>query len=151
MYEMLAGAPPFKGESSYAILMKHKTEIPVSLKELRKDISPEVENIVMKAMAKELAKRYLRVEELIADIDKILGTEKAWPSIEKQELKKEKVKRSSWKILILCLTIVIILAIAFLSYRYIKGTIKPEEKDLMQETLKKLKELEDAQDTHKNR
>lgn len=151
MYEMLAGAPPFKGESNYAIFMKHKYEAPASLRDLRNDLTPEVEDIVAKAMAKDLGKRYLRVEELIADIDRILGVEAAGTQEVIAPLEKEKRKGRFWKILITCLILAGLLVAGYFYYQHRKGWVKPKEKDLIGETLKKLKELENAQDTRKKR
>lgn len=151
MYEMLAGTPPFKGENTYAILMKHKNETPAPLRDLREDVPSEVEGIVMKAMARDLEKRYFRLEEFIADIDNISGVEKPQPSIEVSESKEDTGKKGFPKKLILLLAIAVILIIGYLSYSYIKSIIKPEGRDLREETLEKLKELENAQDIDKNR
>lgn len=154
MYEMVAGTTPFKGETSYAVLMKHKYETPPPLKTFRGDVPREIEDIVMKAIAKDLGKRYLRVEEFMADIDRVLGLKETKPSPENktEEVVKEKEKKGFLKLLMPALCIIIILTVVFLAYRYLKDN-KPKikEKDLMEETLKKLKELENAQDTYKKR
>jgi len=52
LYEMLAGHPPFDGNSPIAIAMKHIQEQPRSLKELRPDIPPQLNALIVKAMAK---------------------------------------------------------------------------------------------------
>ena len=52
LYEMLAGAPPFDGNSPIAIAMKHIQEEPRSLKELRPGLPAQLVGLVGKAMAK---------------------------------------------------------------------------------------------------
>lgn len=52
LYEMLAGNPPFDGNSPIAIAMKHIQEEPRPLKDVRPDLSPQLIRLVSKAMAK---------------------------------------------------------------------------------------------------
>ena len=52
LYEMLAGAPPFDGNSPISIAMKHIQEEPRSLKELRPDLPTPLLLLIGKAMAK---------------------------------------------------------------------------------------------------
>jgi serine/threonine protein kinase len=72
-YEMLAGHPPFQGETLQAVLAKQRNEPPVPISRVRTDVSPKVDYILKKAMAKELNQRYQKISELIADIDNIIG------------------------------------------------------------------------------
>jgi len=74
MYEMLAGRPPFEGESLQAILMKHKYEKPAPLRSLRPDVPQELEKIVHKALSKDLPQRYQKITELINDVVALGGT-----------------------------------------------------------------------------
>jgi len=75
MYEMLAGRPPFQGDSYQAVLMKHKYEVPSPLRQVNPQVSVEAEAIVNKAMAKQLSERYQKAEDLVADISKLRGTD----------------------------------------------------------------------------
>jgi serine/threonine-protein kinase len=71
MYELLTGRPPFLADTPVALLLKHITEQPRPFRVLRPDIavSPEIEAIVMKALAKAPDDRYPSVEQLSADLE----------------------------------------------------------------------------------
>jgi len=73
IYEMLAGQPPFQGETIHAILMKQRNEPPPPLKNFRPDVPQELERIIAKAMAKDIKDRYQRIQEMREDIQKLKG------------------------------------------------------------------------------
>lgn len=58
LFYLLAGSPPFKGESSIAIALLHVHELPPPLGLLRADITPDLDNVVGKALAKQPEERY---------------------------------------------------------------------------------------------
>ncbi len=58
LYEMLTGKVPFEGETQVSIAMQHVQAEAQPIRELAKDVSPSVEAVVQKAMAKEPADRY---------------------------------------------------------------------------------------------
>ncbi len=68
LYEMLTGQAPFIGESPVAVAMKHVREQPVPPSHYAPDIPPDLERIVLKAMAKDVSARYQTAEELRADL-----------------------------------------------------------------------------------
>lgn len=68
LYEMLTGQVPFDGESPISIALKHVQEEPRPLREHNADIPPFVEAIVLKAMAKNAAERFVDSSQLIADL-----------------------------------------------------------------------------------
>jgi serine/threonine-protein kinase len=72
LYELLLGRPPFTGESSVSLAYQHVNENPVPLREVDPSLSPEVEAVVMKALAKDPADRYASADEMRADIDRLL-------------------------------------------------------------------------------
>ena len=63
LYEMLTGHVPFKGEGFGDIVVAQLTETAKLPSELRKDIPPELDAIVMKAIAKEVDGRFQSMEE----------------------------------------------------------------------------------------
>lgn len=69
IYEMLTGQVPFKGENVVSIALKHLQEMPVPIHELRPDVPPVVEAIVLKAMEKDPQKRFTS-SQFIADVRK---------------------------------------------------------------------------------
>ena len=64
MYEMLTGTVPFKGEGFGDIVVAHITETAKKPSELRPDVPPELDAIVMKAIEKEVGARFQSMEEL---------------------------------------------------------------------------------------
>lgn len=68
MYEMLTGKVPFTGETAVSIAIKHLQEPPIPPHELRPDIPPIVEAIVLKAMDKNPDNRFSSTE-LIKEIE----------------------------------------------------------------------------------
>jgi len=58
LYEMLAGAPPFRERAAQAMFARHREAPPPSLREARPDISPTLEKVVARALAKAPGDRY---------------------------------------------------------------------------------------------
>ena len=70
MYEVFTGRVPFEAESFMGILTKHITSQPKPPREAAPDrnIAPEVEAVIMRAMAKEPSNRYQTMEALAHDL-----------------------------------------------------------------------------------
>lgn len=70
LYEALTGAPPFTGESALALMMKHQSEKPASLKEasLGREFPDNLEKIVLRTLEKDPNLRYQRLEDLASDL-----------------------------------------------------------------------------------
>lgn len=69
LYEMLTGTVPFKGDTSISIALQHLQEKLTRVRDIRPDIPISVENIINKAMAKDLSERYPSALAMIKDID----------------------------------------------------------------------------------
>ena len=77
MYELLTGSVPFEGESAVSIALKHfQNDIP-SVRQRHPEIPQPLENVVLKATAKEITDRYKTVNEMYADISTSLNPERA--------------------------------------------------------------------------
>jgi len=71
LYEMLAGARPFAGESPEHTMQLALTRPPRPLRALRRDIPRELDAVVMRALAKEPARRFATADEMahaLADV-----------------------------------------------------------------------------------
>jgi serine/threonine-protein kinase len=68
-YQMLTGDPPFIGGSTPAIMVKHVTEAPVPPRDRRGDIPRDLEQIVLKLLAKEPTNRFATGEDVVAALD----------------------------------------------------------------------------------
>ncbi len=71
LYEMLTGKTPFTGDTPIEIAMKHLNEVPHPPSELRDDIPPELDLIVLRALAKDPHERYEAAEQFSADLDRV--------------------------------------------------------------------------------
>ena len=63
LYEMLAGQLPFGGDSAVSIALKHLSEPPTPISQLRPDVNPAVESVVMAALAKDPAHRWQSADD----------------------------------------------------------------------------------------
>ena len=68
MYELLAGSVPFKGDTAVEIALKHMKEKMPSIRKQNPTIPQSVENIVLKATAKNPKNRYDSVREMHNDL-----------------------------------------------------------------------------------
>ncbi len=77
LFELLTGKVPFEGETAVSIALKHfRKEIP-SVREQNKEIPQALENVIIKATAKEPAERYSSVNEMAADLKTVLDPQRA--------------------------------------------------------------------------
>jgi beta-lactam-binding protein with PASTA domain len=60
---MLAGRLPFEGESAVSIALKHLSEPPTPISQIRPDVHPALESVVMAALAKDPARRWQTAED----------------------------------------------------------------------------------------
>ena len=74
LYEMLTGVVPFEGESAVSVALKHfQSPIP-SLREFDTRIPQPLENVVLRAAAKDAKDRYGSVSEMQADLETSLDS-----------------------------------------------------------------------------
>ena len=76
MFEMLTGKMPFKGDSAVEIALKHMKEPLPSVREINPVVPQSVENIILKAAAKNPKNRYRDVREMAEDIKTSLDEER---------------------------------------------------------------------------
>ena len=72
MYELLTGSVPFKGDTAVEIALKHMKEKVPSVRKQNPTIPQSVENIILKATAKNPKNRYDSVREMHADLETAL-------------------------------------------------------------------------------
>jgi eukaryotic-like serine/threonine-protein kinase len=73
LYELLTGRPPFVGDSPVAVAYQHVREPAVPPSDHDTELPPEVDAIVMKALAKRLEDRYQSAAAMRNDIERYLA------------------------------------------------------------------------------
>ena len=72
LYEMLTGRVPFDGDSSVAIALKHISDTPVPPIELSSKISPALNDVILRALNKDVNRRYSSASEMSAHLRRAL-------------------------------------------------------------------------------
>jgi len=72
LYELLTGRPPFTGDSPVAVAYQHVRENPVPPSQLNPELTPALDAIVLKALAKHPDNRYQSADEMREDIERAL-------------------------------------------------------------------------------
>ena len=70
VYEMVTGRPPFLGDSPVAVASKQVLEQPVPPSRLNSDVTPDLDAVILRALAKNPANRYQSAEEMRADLER---------------------------------------------------------------------------------
>jgi serine/threonine-protein kinase len=73
LYELLVGRPPFQGDSPVSVAYQHVREAPVPPSHLDPEITPAMDAITLKALAKDPADRYQTASAMRADISRLLA------------------------------------------------------------------------------
>jgi len=68
MYELLTGRLPFVGDQAVAVAHAILHEDPITIRELRPEVPADLENIVFKAMMKNVQERYQSAAEMAEDL-----------------------------------------------------------------------------------
>lgn len=79
LYEMVTGQLPFQGETPIGVALKHIQETPPPPSSLNPAVSPGLERVIARAMAKIPADRYTTAREMASDLGKITAAPAAEP------------------------------------------------------------------------
>jgi serine/threonine-protein kinase len=77
MYELLTGKPPFVGETPVAISLLHATKMPTPPSQARAEVPPEVDDVLLKALAKKPDQRYATCAEFLKALRLSVGASEA--------------------------------------------------------------------------
>ena len=72
LYELLTGDVPFPGDNFVAVAMRHINEPAPSVRERRPDVSPRVDALIRRAMAKDPRDRFGSMDELCRELSACL-------------------------------------------------------------------------------
>ena len=70
LYELLTGQVPFDGEAPISIAIKQINEPPVPPRQLEPGIPPALEDVVLRALEKDPARRFQNAEEFVAALER---------------------------------------------------------------------------------
>ncbi|HEY1133288.1 MAG TPA: Stk1 family PASTA domain-containing Ser/Thr kinase [Nocardioides sp.] len=73
LYELLTSRPPFVGDSPVAVAYQHVREQAQRPSELDATLAPEIDQIVMKSLAKRVEDRYQSAAQMRSDIERYLA------------------------------------------------------------------------------
>ena len=73
LYELLAGQPPYSGDSFVAVAMRHVNDPVPSITLARPDVPLRVDAALRRAMAKDPDDRFQSMDELVAELDACLA------------------------------------------------------------------------------
>jgi serine/threonine-protein kinase len=68
LYEMLAGGPPYRGDTALAVMAQHVQSRPEPLRSRNRRVPPALEAVVAKALRRDPARRYQSMAALRADL-----------------------------------------------------------------------------------
>ncbi|MET9793396.1 Stk1 family PASTA domain-containing Ser/Thr kinase [Streptomyces canus] len=75
LYELLTLRTPFTGDSPMAVMYQHVQEEPRPPSLYNPEVGPQVDTIVLRALAKDPAYRYQSAQEMLADVEAYLGAQ----------------------------------------------------------------------------
>lgn len=71
LYEMVTGKMPFEGDTPLSIAMKHKSESPRDPKKLKTQIPDDLNQLILKCLAKGKESRYQSTQELYSELERV--------------------------------------------------------------------------------
>jgi eukaryotic-like serine/threonine-protein kinase len=79
-YHMLAGSPPYEGETPLAVAVQHLNQTPEPLETRRPDVPPELASLVHRMLAKKPEERFTDPAELLRELHGLArrGAEQGW-------------------------------------------------------------------------
>jgi tetratricopeptide (TPR) repeat protein len=100
MYEMLSGKLPFEGDYDQAMVYSIINETPAKPGEINDEISPELEQIILKCLAKDPDERYQSIDDLLRDFkpfsrEGAISVDESISGIMKRLWRKKKFKKVS--------------------------------------------------------
>jgi serine/threonine-protein kinase len=107
LYELLTGTPPFVGDSAVAVAYQHVREDPVPPSRFVEGLSPDVDAVVLMAMAKSAAHRYADADAMREDLLRAAAGEPVEASLQPTEpetvsvlplLRVEHSPRTAWTV-----------------------------------------------------
>jgi len=78
IYEMIVGCLPFEADTVFSVIEDHIYKPPPLPTSIKPNLSPEIEQVLLKALAKRRDERYMQVADLVGSFKKV------WPTDDEQ-------------------------------------------------------------------
>jgi len=92
LYEMLTGRVPFQGPNAFAIMNDRLLNNPIPPREIAPEITPELQEVIYRALERDPKNRYATAHEMIGDLEHLDQVGVA----DRAELKDWRNRRSPW-------------------------------------------------------
>ena len=116
LYEMLAGALPFAGKTTNELKLKHDSEPPPPLSAFRSDLPPDLEPMILSAIATDPERRYQSMRAFAEDLELLSG------GMAVPQKAAAAPKRNIWQTAFIALAGISILAVALIYATSVKKT-----------------------------
>ena len=120
MYEMLTGQLPFKGEYEHAVIYSILNEKPEIPKNINKDISNTVNDIILRALEKDKTKRFNDIDSIIKEFENIKSGQDTSISTEAGFRLKNITRNPGLMLTAIVLTIIMMLGVFWIYNRWVK-------------------------------
>lgn len=121
LYEMLSGEAPFEGSTAAEILTK-QNEPPAPLSAFRKDLNPEIEPIILSAIATDPERRYQKMSAFAEDLSTLAVRVGGLTNAAAAAATADAQKRNVWQTAFIVLAGITLLAAALIYVTYTRGT-----------------------------
>ena len=109
LYEMLTGDMPFKGPNPFATMNDRLSNYPVPPRELDPSISPQLQEIIYRAIEREPSNRYAHAQEMRSDLQ---NQDKVGVAADRMELHNWRVRKTPWQKKVLYYALLALIPIA---------------------------------------
>jgi serine/threonine-protein kinase len=109
LYEMLTGEMPFKGPNPFATMNDRLSNYPVPPREIDPSISPQLQEIIYRAIEREPSNRYAHAQEMRSDLQ---NQDKVVASADRMELHNWRVRKTPWQKKVLFYALLALIPIA---------------------------------------
>lgn len=87
LFELVTGDIPFKGDTAFSVVLKHKSEPPPDPREWNEQLSDDIAELILKCLEKDKKRRFQSVDELLQEI---INIEQRQPTTDKVIPEKKK-------------------------------------------------------------
>jgi eukaryotic-like serine/threonine-protein kinase len=116
LYELLTGRPPFQAESPVTVALMQVSEPPVPPSQLQPGISPALEAVVLRAMAKDPERRYPDADAFIAALQAARRAPDRVVAVAEEPVEELERERRWWPWLVALLVLALLAGGAYLLY-----------------------------------